>query len=181
MDMGWPGLRVIAAFALVAAGISGCGAARAQADGPAAGDWAGCQQAALPSAVQVSRSVALPLPGHRGYLSVTQRRAPVVRTLFHDMCVIVGHPAPLPGIVNCPADYGLTYSGVFYAGNRKLATFSYRASGCQYLSLTAGSQHASTMIIGRAAAAEPASFDADFAAVLGFPVGIVHLPPSRGS
>jgi hypothetical protein len=43
--------------------------------------------------------------------------------------------------------------------------------------LSVGPQQASRMILGPAAAAEPATFDADFAAVLGVPAAAVHRPP----
>jgi hypothetical protein len=113
-------------------------------------------------------------------LSVTQRRAPLVRRLYYDLCVTVGHPDHLPpgAVVNCPADFGLVYSGVFYAADRKLASFSYEASGCQGIDLSVGPDHASTLILGTAAAAEPAAFDTDFAAVLGVPACSLHGPPS---
>ena len=112
-------------------------------------------------------------------LSVTQRHAVIVRRLYYDFCVIVGHPAHLsPGTeIHCPADFGLVYQGVFYAGDRKLAAFTYGASGCQSIRLSAGSEQASTMIIGESAAAEPASLTADLAAVLGVRPAAVYQEP----
>jgi hypothetical protein len=112
-------------------------------------------------------------------LSVTQRDAPLVRRLYDDLCVIVGHPDHVPPgtVISCPADFGLAYSGVFYEAGRKLASFSYRASGCQSIALSVGPDQASTLILGKAAAAEPATFDADFAAVLGVPASTVYQPP----
>jgi hypothetical protein len=112
-------------------------------------------------------------------LSVTQSYAAIVRRLYYDFCVIAGHPANLPPGTkfSCPADFGLVYQGVFYAGDRKLAAFKYAASGCQSIWLSAGSEQASTMIIGKSAAAEPASFTADLAAVLGVRPAAVYQDP----
>lgn len=48
-----------------------------------------------------------------------------VRRLFHDFCVIAGHPSggPAPGSYSA-ADITPLYRGVFYAGDKQLATFS---------------------------------------------------------
>jgi hypothetical protein len=82
------------------------------------------------TAVQARRTALGAVP-----LRVDQRRAAVARRLFYDLCVIAGHPRSWPGVINCPADFGLAYTGVFYAGERPLAMFSYRASGCESLRL----------------------------------------------
>jgi hypothetical protein len=180
MDVRGAHLTGIGAAAVLA--VAGCASARAQADTTADGVWTGCGNAQSPSVVQVRRSVALPEPGWGSWvrLSVTQRSAPLVRRLYDDLCVIVGHPYHLPpgALVNCPADFGLAYTGAFYAAGRKLAGFSYAASGCESITLSVGQQQANTMILGPAAAAEPSTFDADFAAVLGVPASTVHMPPS---
>ena len=111
-------------------------------------------------------------------LSVTQRNATLARKLYYDFCVIVGHPATLPPEINCPAAFDLEYDGVFYAGNRKLAAFEYAASGCQSIQLSAGSHQASTVIFGKSAAAVPASFTADLAAVLRVRPATVYQDPA---
>jgi len=181
MDVRGVKLTGIGAAAVLAVAIAGCASAPAQAD-TTDGVWTGCRDVQSPSVVQVRRSVALPEPDWGSWvrLSVTQRSASLVRRLYDDLCVTVAHPYhPPPGAVfNCPADFGLTYSGIFYAAGRKLARFSYGASGCESVALSVGPQQASTMIAGPAAAAEPASFDADLAAVLGVPASTVHMPPS---
>jgi hypothetical protein len=181
MDVRGAHLTGIGAAAVLALAVVGCASARAQADTAADGAWTGCGDVHRPSVVQVRRSVALPEPGWGSWvrLSVTQRSAPLVRRLYDDLCVIVGHPYHLPpgAVISCPADFGLTYTGVFYAAGRKLASFSYAASGCESITLSAGQQQVNTMILGPAAAAEPATFDADFAAVLGVPASAVHMPP----
>jgi hypothetical protein len=92
--------------------------------------------------------------------------------------VIVGHPTTLPPEINCPAAFDLEYEGVFYAGNRKLAAFEYAASGCQSIQLSAGSHQASTVIVGKSAAAVPASFTADSAAVLRVRPATVYQDPA---
>jgi hypothetical protein len=60
--------------------------------------------------------------------------------LYDDVCLIVSHPADLPpgAVVSCPADFGLTYRGVFYLRRATLALFWYVASGCNGLSLSVG-------------------------------------------
>jgi hypothetical protein len=142
------------------------------------GAWAGCGNVDRVTAVAIRRTVALHEPGDWGALSVTQRRASLARRLFFDLCVIVGHPDHFRGtVMSCPADVGVVYRGVFYGGSRELATFVYWASGCESLQLTAGPSTATTAIVGKAAAAEPASFDTDFAAACGIPPDVVHLPP----
>jgi hypothetical protein len=175
MGMRHTRLLGIAALAVIAAAIGGCSDPGTQPDGA----WTGCGNVARPAVVQVNRTVALARPRVRP-LSVTQRRAKLVRRLYYDLCVIVGHPdhPPLGSAISCPADFGLVYAGVFYAGDRKLAAFSYAASGCQGVWLSAGSDQASTMIYGKAAAAEPASFTADLAAVLGVRPALVYQPSS---
>jgi hypothetical protein len=174
-------LAAIGAAAVLAVALAGWASAHAQTGTRAGGVWTGCGNVRSPSVVQVRRSVALAEPSWGSWvkLSVTQRSAPLVRRLYDDLCVIVGHPYQLPpgAVVDCPDDFGLTYRGVFYAAGRKLASFSYAASGCESITLSVGPQQASTMILGPAAAAEPATFDADFAAVLGVPTAAVHMPP----
>ena len=165
----------IAVLAVIVAAIGGCGGPSTQPDGA----WTGCGNVTRPTVVQVHRTVALARLSLRP-LSITQRRAKLVRRLYYDLCVIVGHPdSPPPGsAISCPADFGLVYKGVFYARHRKLAAFTLLASGCQTVWLSVGSDQASTMIYGKAAAAEPTSFPADLAAVLGVRPALVYQPSS---
>jgi hypothetical protein len=155
-------MLTVAAVALAAGIVSGC-----SNSAPPGGAWLGCVSAAPPSAVQVRRTAQLRYPGFQPLL-VTQRNRAVVRRWFHDVCDIMGHPylPPSGSVWSCPADVGLAYEGVFYAGNRRVAVLEYLASGCQGLTLSVGTDQASTMFAGPGAEAAN-QFDADLAAVLG--------------
>jgi hypothetical protein len=168
----------ISVLVVITAAIGGCGDPSSTQPN---GAWTGCGNVARVTVVQVHRTMTIAGPGV-GSLSVTQRHAALVRRLYYDFCVVVGHPANLPPSteINCPDDFGLVYRGVFYAGDRKLAAFRYAASGCRQIWLSAGSDQASTMIIGKSAAAEPASFTADLAAVLGVRPAAVYQDPFSG-
>ena len=107
-------------------------------------------------------------PTRMGALSMTQHKTALVRALFGQFCSAVGHAVTEKGMVHCPADFGISYSGTFYDGSRTLAKFVYGASGCQTVSITADGKTQSTMVMGSAAAAAP-KLEADMAAVLGVP------------
>jgi hypothetical protein len=138
------------------------------------GAWSGWGNVHRATAVHISRV------RHHGWkpLSVTRYRPSLARRLYFDFCVIVGHPAQVHGPLSCPAEYSLVYDGTFYAGSRTRATFDYEADGCQALELATGGSTQATIIMGRAALAEPDSFDTDLAAVLGIPACAVHQPPT---
>jgi hypothetical protein len=87
-------------------------------------------------------------PTRAGALSKTQRNVTLVRALFGQFCAALQHPSTSKGIVRCPAEYGISYLGTFYDGQRTLAKFVYGASGCQTVSLTAGGKTKSTMVLG---------------------------------
>jgi hypothetical protein len=125
--------------------------------------------------MQVRRTVELARP-MREILLATERHAPVVRRLYHDMCLIAAHPANLPpgATLSCPDDFGLTYSGVFEAANRTLATFIYNASGCNALTLSAGPNQASSLIWSKAALAVQTSLDAGLATAFGVRADAIH-------
>ena len=109
-------------------------------------------------------------------LSKTQHNATLVRALFRQLCAAVSHPAAAKGtMLHCPADFGIAYLGTFYDGSRTLAKFSYGASGCETVSLTAGGKTRTTMVIGTASAAAP-KLRADMAAVLGLPALAIAQP-----
>jgi hypothetical protein len=129
--------------------------------------------------VTIRRSMHLVEPTRASGLSVTQRNQALVRALFRDFCNAVGHPDKPGGVVHCPADFGMSYTGTFYDGSRALATFVFGASGCQSLSVTADGTRQSTMLYGTAAAAAPRLW-ADMAAVLGVPKYAVSAPVSTG-
>ena len=102
-------------------------------------------------------------------LSKTQHNATLVRALFSQLCAAVSHPSAAKGaMLHCPADFGIAYLGTFYDGSRTLAKFTYGASGCETVSLTAGGKTRTTMVIGAASAAAP-KLRPDLAAVLGVP------------
>jgi hypothetical protein len=117
----------------------------------------------------VHRVLHLVEPTRGTALSKTQHNATLVRALFRQLCAAVSHPAEAKGAtLHCPADFGIAYQGTFYDGSRTLARFSYGASGCETVSLTAGGKTRTTMVIGAASAAAP-KLRPDLAAVLGVP------------
>ncbi len=80
-----------------------------------------------------------------------------------------------------PADFGISYLGTFYDGQRTLARFVYGVTGCQVVSLTTGGKTKSTIVLGAAAAAAP-KLRADMAAVLGVPsLGIGQPVPGTNN
>jgi hypothetical protein len=117
----------------------------------------------------VHRVLHLVEPTQGNALSKTQHNATLVRALFRQLCAAVSHPSAAKGAtVHCPADFGIVYLGTFYDGSRMLAKFSYGASGCEMVSLTADGKTRTTMVIGAASAAAP-KLRPDLAAVLGVP------------
>jgi hypothetical protein len=159
-------IPVIAAAACSAGGSAGVSA-------HANGGWKGCRNAARPTAVQFQRTEELPQQGLPGPVAVIQRRAVLVRRLYHDVCVLVAHPSHWPSgvAVNCPDDIGLVYRGVFYAGNRRLAVMRYLPTGCPSLEMRLGSARSNYGWFSKGADAAAARFGADFAAVLGIRPG----------
>ncbi len=131
------------------------------------------------TSVTVYRVMHLVEPMRAAALTRTQHNVALVRALFGQLCAAVSHPAAKSGVLHCPADFGVTYTGTFYDGSQPLARFRYGASGCQSASLTAGGQTRTTMVIGPAAAAAP-KLRADLAAVLGVPTLAVAPPAGPG-
>jgi hypothetical protein len=125
----------------------------------------GCASADQATSVSVIRLTRLEVPVDGGTLVATDRKPAQVRALFRDFCDAVTHPDVPPVVMNCPADFGTDYIGVFYDGNRVLARYAYDASGCRRVSVIVGSITQSTILAGRAASAAP-HLVADFAAVL---------------
>ena len=159
---------VIAAV-VAAVAVGGCAAVRTGPDGA----WTACGNVAHVTAVQVRRDPGwAPLPPARPSVAA-------VRRLFHDFCVIAGHPDDSSsggGSCACPSSPTPLYRGVFYAGDRRLAIFSYEAG---YLGLYVGPAQVQTPISDPAPAAARASLDADFAAVLGLSPDSVYNPLRR--
>ncbi len=179
-----PGVAAAAPLcaALLCAALAGCGTttvtgqplpAAAASASPAA---TGCAAVSQATAVTVHRRMRLVVPASGGSLTTTQRKPALVRALFRDFCNAVAHPAPRNRVIGCPADFGLDYAGTFYAGTRVLAAFSYGASGCQVVSLTAAGRTRSAVVMGAAYDAAP-HLDSDMAAVLGLPESSVSGPP----
>ncbi len=114
-------------------------------------------------------------PAHVGTYTMTQRKPALVRAIFRDFCQLVAHPYRSNRPMSCPNAFGLDYSGTFYAGPRKLATFVYGASGCQTVQVTVSGKSTYTMVFGPTAAAAP-HLETDMAAVLGLPKSAVYGP-----
>jgi hypothetical protein len=138
----------------------------------------GCAGVNQATSVTVHRTMHLVEPTRAGALSTTQHNTALVRALFSQFCDALGQAATVKGVVHCPADFGISYSGTFYDGSRALAKFVYGASGCQTVSLTAGGKTQSTMVFGAASAAAP-KLEAAMAAVLGEPTSMLAQPQSQ--
>jgi hypothetical protein len=106
---------------------------------------------------------------------MTQRKPALVRALFADFCKIVAHPYAPKTPVHCPAAFALDYTGTFYAGNRMLARFTYGASGCQTVNVTAAGKSSYSLVMGPVANAAP-HLEADMAAVFGQSKSAVYNP-----
>ena len=119
-------------------------------------------------------------PTRAGALIKTEHNTALVRALFGQFCAAVDHAGtPQGGVVHCPADFGISYSGTFYDGTRPLARFVYGASGCQTVSITAGGRTRTAMVFGAASAAAP-KLRTDMAAVLEVPT-LAIAQPAAGS
>src|ERR1035438_7153783 len=174
---------------LLCAAVAGCGTVAAST--PAAGQAAssvsaatasaaaasavGCASVSQATVVTIHRTMRLVEPAHVGPYTMTQRKPALVRALFSDFCKLVAHPYRSNHAVNCPADFGIDYTGTFYAGHRELATFVYGASGCQTVQVVAAGKSKFTMVFGSTASAAP-HLETDMAAVLGLPKSAVSSP-----
>jgi hypothetical protein len=161
-----------AAAASAASASSASGAAGSAASAAAAAGCAGVNQA---TSVTVHRTMHLVEPVRSGGLTMTQHNATLVRALFGQFCQAVTHPDTSKGVMHCPADFGVSYSGTFYDGSQPLARFVYGATGCQVITLTAGGKTQTTMVAGSAYAAAPKLVDA-MAAVLGVSPSMLVSP-----
>jgi hypothetical protein len=193
-------IRGLVAAGLLCAGLAGCGTTVASspsatttlpattpsaggsqgggtlsAAGAARAPKAGCAGVTQATSVTITRHVLVTEPVNGGTRTYIQRNATLVRALFGDFCAAVNHPA-VSGLMGCPADFGTSYTGTFYDGQRILATFYYGVSGCQRLTVSASGKTRGTLLIGRAAAAAP-HLKADMAAVLGLPESQVYGSP----
>jgi hypothetical protein len=175
------GLLGLLGAGLLVAAVAGCGSvvASSGAAAPAAAATAtplvGCASVNQATAVSIRREMRLMAPvGTNPISSTIYRQAAQVRALFGQLCAAVTHPAPTQ-LMHCPADFGNTYIGTFYDGSRVLATFTYAASGCERVSVTAAGKTLATMVYGRAAAAAP-HLAGDLYAIVGTPEPGVMQP-----
>ena len=135
-------LRGSVVAGLLCAALAGCGSTvattpssvqAAQTAAPAVG----CASVNQATTVTIYRTINSIEPNRAGADATTQRKTVLVRALFNDLCQVVAHPYTVKGLIHCPAAFGLAYTGTFYDGNRKLATFTYGASGCQNVRVNA--------------------------------------------
>ena len=175
------GLVVAAGWGLLGALLAGCGsvalstgagggastpaAPAGAAAAPAAAPQVGCAGVNQATMVTIGGLAHPTIPRPSGLLLVTNREPALVRALFRDFCDAVTHRYAPSGVMHCPADFAAYYAGVFYDGNRVLASYTYAASGCRQVAIIVGSTTQSTMVAGRAFAAAP-HLAADWAAVL---------------
>ena len=166
---------------LACAALAGCGSVVASAGAaaaPAAAATAtaavGCASVNQATAVSIRREMRLMAPVGTNPISATYHQTAQVRALFGQLCAAVTHPAPTQ-MLHCPADIGTDFIGTFYDGSRVLATFTYAASGCERVSVTAAGKTLATMVYGRAAAAAP-QLATDLAAIVGAPKPGVMQP-----
>jgi len=171
-------IRGLATAGLICAASAACGTAAATTTPAGAQPTAptvGCASVHQATRVTVQRHLLLAAPVNGGLRTVTQRNAVKVRALFGDFCAAVGHPDRQPAHY-CPADFGISYTGTFYDGQRVLATFLYDAGGCSSIRVTAAGKARGTYLGGAAAAAAP-HLNAHLAAVLGIPVSQLYVLP----
>ena len=172
-------VRGMVVAGLLCAGVAGCGStvattpASVQAAQPAPA--VGCASVNQATTVTIYRTINSIEPNRASADVTTQRKTALVRALFNDLCQVVAHPYTVKGLIHCPAAFGLAYTGTFYDGTRKLATFTYGASGCQNVRVTAADQSKYSMVTGSAASAAP-DLETDMAAVLGLPKSAVFTP-----
>jgi hypothetical protein len=160
-----------------APGAGGTGTTSATPAGGGTGPAVGCASVNQATKVTIRRAMHLVEPVRAGALVKTQSNPALVRTLFRDFCNAVGHPDQPARPVNCPADFGMSYTGTFFDGARTLATFVYGATGCQSLAVTANGKRQFTLLYASAAAAAP-HLQADMAAALEVPKYAVSSPPT---
>ena len=135
----------------------------------------GCASVNQATSVTVHRILHLVEPTRASALAKTQHNVTLVRALFGQFCAALSHPSSAKGVVRCPADFGISYLGTFYDGQRTLARFVYGVTGCQAVSLTTDGKTTSTMVLGAAATAAP-KLRAAMAAVLGVPSLAIAQP-----
>ena len=177
-----PGAALLATAlaATLAATLAGCASATSApaatttgtAAVAAAAPQVGCASVNQATAVTIQQTMRAVDPTTPRTVGTAYRRSPEVRALFGQLCAAVTHPAATT-LMHCPLDIGTTYYGTFYDGSRSLATFSYAASGCERVSVTAAGKTMDTMVVGQAAAAAP-HLSADLDALVGTKPGVTQ-------
>jgi hypothetical protein len=154
--------------------LAGCGsvvASNGVAGAPAATTTApqvGCASVNQATAVGIRKQLRMMVPvGTNPVSSTVYHQTAQVRALFGQLCAAVTHPAT-PQLMHCPVDIGTEYIGTFYDGSRVLATFTFAASGCERVSVTAAGKTLATSVYGRALAAAP-HLTTDLDAIVGAP------------
>ena len=138
----------------------------------------GCSSVTLATKVTVIRAMHLVDPQHAGSLEKTQTNPAKVQALFRDFCQAIAHKDTSTAILNCPDQIGLAYGGAFYDSSRLLADYTYGASGCQRVSVTAPGGKAQTVVVWGTAAQAAPNLDSDMSKVLGLPESVVFQPGS---
>ena len=142
---------------------------------------AACASVNQATKVTVLRDLHLVEPIRMAALRVTQADPVKVRALFQDFCQVITHKDPSGKPLNCPMEIGLSYGGTFYDGTRPLASYTYAASGCQIVTVTAaatGDEPVSAVVFGTAAAAAP-NLDGDMDRTLGLSDAQVFHPQTH--
>jgi hypothetical protein len=142
---------------------------------------AGCASVNQATRVTVLRDLHLVEPTRMAALQVTQTDPAKVRALFRDFCQVVTHKDTSGATPGCAMEIGLSYGGTFYDGNRPLASFTYAASGCQVVTVTAagkGAKPLSAVVFGTAATAAP-HLDGDMDRTLGLSDAQVFHPQTH--
>jgi len=183
-------IRGLVTAGLLCAGLAGCGTVAATtppATIPPAGQVGttataapevGCASVSQATTVSIQRHTVAAEPASVGTRTVTQHDATLVRALFGDLCAAVTHADNPVLPMSCPADFGNSFTGTFYDGQRLLAAFRYAVGGCPRVTVTAAGKAQSTVLIGTAATAAP-HLKADLAAVLGVPESQVFGPTTQ--
>lgn len=147
-------VAVLAGCASATSAPAGTAAPAAAAGAGAAAPKVGCAGVTQATVVTIRQTTQITKPVISRPVGTTYRQPGRVQALFGQLCAAVTHPVATT-LMHCPADIGTEYLGTFYDGSRILATFSYAASGCERVSVTAAGKTLSTMVYGRAAAAAP--------------------------
>jgi hypothetical protein len=160
---------------------AGCGMpaqAAGASPGQGGGSWSGCGPTSAVVGVSVVRPrSALGPSGGIPALSASTGDAAASRRLYAAACRLVQTDVH-PGIISCPADFGVVYLISFRSARSSVATATYAATGCHSLTMRTADGSRSTVVMGsRAPALEPA-FRSALAAVLQVPVGDLGWPTS---